>query len=116
MNELTKKRLNKTLRKNRVRTTVKGTAIRPRLSVTISNKYVSAQLIDDEKQHTLAAATSVGSKQMDLTKQAEAVGTEIAKKAQKAKIKTIVFDRNGRKYAKRLNALASIIREAGLEF
>jgi large subunit ribosomal protein L18 len=116
MNELVKKRLNRILRKNRVRAKVKGTATRPRLSVTISNRYISVQLIDDEKQRTLAAATSVGLKQTNLTDQAKMVGTEIAKKAKKAKIKTIVFDRNGRKYAKRLNALADVIREIGLEF
>ncbi len=62
MADLSKKLLNRSLRKNRVRAKISGTAVRPRLSVTISNTHVSAQLIDDEKQHTVAAATSVGQK------------------------------------------------------
>ncbi len=94
-----------------------GTAARPRLSVTISNKHVSAQLIDDEAQHTLAASTTVGTKQTGtLTELATFVGTDIAKKAKKAKISAVVFDRNGRQYAGRLSALADAARKEGLEF
>ena len=63
MSDLAKKLLNKSLRKNRVRAKITGTAQRPRLTVTISNKHVSAQLIDDVAQHTLAASTTVGAKQ-----------------------------------------------------
>lgn len=117
MKDLTKKLQNKMLRKNRVRAHVIGTAERPRLTVTISNKHVSAQIIDDSKQHTLAAATTVGSKQTGtMTEQAAFVGTEIAKKAKKAKISSVVFDRNGRQYAGRLSALADAARKEGLEF
>lgn len=117
MSNLAKKLLNKSLRKNRVRSKVTGTAERPRLTVTISNKHVSAQLVDDEKQHTLAAATTVGAKQTGtMTEQAAFVGTEIAKKAKKAKISVVVFDRNGRQYAGRLGALADAARKEGLEF
>lgn len=116
MSDLTKKRLNKNLRKARVRAKVSGTAERPRLSVTISNKHVSAQLIDDSAAKTLAASTTVGSKQTGtLTEQAAFVGTEIAKKAKKAKITKAVFDRNGRQYASRLSALADAARNEGLE-
>ena len=57
-----KKLLNRALRKNRVRAKVSGTAERPRLTVTISNLHVSAQLIDDVAGKTLAAATTVGTK------------------------------------------------------
>lgn len=115
--DLAKKLLNKSLRKNRVRAKITGTAERPRLTVTISNKHVSAQLIDDVKQHTVAAATTVGTKQTGtVTEQAAFVGTEIAKKAKKAKITTVVFDRNGRQYAGRLSALADAARKEGLEF
>jgi large subunit ribosomal protein L18 len=117
MSNLAKKLLNKALRKNRVRSKVTGTAERPRLTVAISNKHVSAQLIDDTKQHTLAAATTVGTKQAGtMTEQAAFVGAEIAKKAKKAKINTVVFDRNGRQYAGRLAALADAARKEGLEF
>lgn len=116
MDNLVNKRLNKSLRKGRVRAKINGTAERPRLSVAISNKYVSAQLIDDAGQHTIVSATSVSSKATSLTDQAAKVGTEIAKKAKKAKITSVVFDRNGRKYAKRLSALAEAARQEGLEF
>lgn len=115
--DLAKKLLNKSLRKNRVRAKISGTAERPRLTVTISNKHVSAQLIDDVKQHTIVSATTVGTKQTgSITEQAAFVGTEIAKKAKKAKITAVVFDRNGRQYAGRLSALAEAARKEGLEF
>jgi large subunit ribosomal protein L18 len=115
-NHLTKKLLNKSLRKNRVRAKVSGTAERPRLSVTISNMHVSAQLIDDVTAKTLAASTTVGSKQEGtLAEQAAFVGTDIAKKAKKAKLTKAVFDRNGRQYAARLSALADAARKEGLE-
>ena len=117
MSDLARKLLNKSLRKNRVRSKVTGTSQRPRLTVTISNKHISAQIIDDEKQHTLAAATTVGAKQTGtMTEQAALVGSEVAKKAKKAKITTVVFDRNGRQYAGRLAALADAARGEGLEF
>jgi large subunit ribosomal protein L18 len=117
MANFAKKLLNKTLRKNRVRSKVTGTAERPRLTVTISNMHVSAQIIDDVKQHTLAASTTVGTKQTGtVTEQAAFVGADIAKKAKKAKINAVVFDRNGRQYAGRLSALADAARKEGLEF
>lgn len=117
MTTLNKKYLNRSLRAARVRAHISGTAERPRLTVSISNKHVSAQLIDDIKQHTIAAATTVGTKQNGtLTEQAQWIGKEIAKKAKKAGISVIVFDRNGRKYAQRLAALADAARNEGLEF
>lgn len=117
MSSFAKKLLNKSLRKNRVRSKVSGTTERPRLTVTISNKHVSAQIIDDEKQHTLAASTTIGTKQEgSLVEQAAFVGSDIAKKAKKAKINAVVFDRNGRQYAGRLSALADAARKEGLEF
>lgn len=117
MADFAKKLLNKSLRKNRVRSKVTGTAERPRLTVTISNMHVSAQIVDDVKQHTLASATTVGTKQTGtITDQAAAIGADIAKKAKKAKINAVVFDRNGRQYAGRLSALAEAARKEGLEF
>ncbi len=111
------KKLSKQLRKNRVRSRVKGTSERPRLSVTISNLHVHAQIINDDEQTTLVASTTVGSKQTGtMTEKAQFVGTDIAKKAKKAKINKVVFDRNGRLYAKRLHALAEAARKEGLEF
>jgi large subunit ribosomal protein L18 len=118
MNRLALKQANLAIRKNRVRTTVKGTADRPRLSVHISNRHVSAQIIDDTAGKTLAASTTVQNKQASgsLADQAAFIGADIAKKAKKAKIEKVVFDRNGRAYQKRLHALAEAARENGLEF
>ncbi len=117
MANLAKKLRNFTLRKNRVRAKVSGTAARPRLTVTISNKHVSAQLIDDVTGVTLAASTTVGTKQTGtVTEQSTFVGKDIAVKAKKAKINSVVFDRNGRQYAGRLSALADAARAEGLEF
>lgn len=112
-----KKLLNRALRKNRVRAKVSGTAERPRLTVTISNLHVSAQLIDDVAGKTLATATTVGTKATGtMTEKSAAIGAEIAKKAKKIKISAAVFDRNGRQYAGRLKALADAARQEGLEF
>ena len=117
MNMLAKKLLGRSLRKSRVRSVVHGTAERPRLTVTISNQHVSAQLIDDVAGKTLAATTTVGKKLTGtMTEKAATVGKEIATKAKKAKITSIVFDRNGRQYAGRLKALADAARKEGLEF
>ena len=117
MSDQAKKLQNRALRKNRVRSRVHGTAERPRLTVTISNTHVSAQIIDDTKGHTLAASTTVGTKSAGPMKdQAATVGTDIAKKAKKANITSVVFDRNGRQYGGRLSALADAARKEGLEF
>ena len=117
MSNLAKKLLNRSLRKARARAKVNGTAERPRLSVTISNMHVSAQLIDDVTGTTLASATTVGTKiSGTMTEKCTTIGTDIAKKAKKAKINAAVFDRNGRQYAGRLQALAEAARKEGLEF
>ena len=117
MSDLAKRLLNRSLRKARVRAKVNGTAERPRLSVTISNMHVSAQLIDDVTGTTLAYATTAGTKiSGTMTEKCTTIGTDIAKKAKKAKINAAVFDRNGRQYAGRLQALAEAARKEGLEF
>ena len=117
MADLQKKLLNKRLRKNRVRARVNGTADRPRLTVFISNKHVSVQIIDDTKGITIVSATTVGTKLAgSMTELAAKVGSDIAKKAKKAKINAVVFDSNGRQYAGRLSALADAARKEGLEF
>lgn len=113
----TKKQLNKTLRSRRVRAKVTGTTERPRLSVTISNLHISAQVIDDVASKTLASATTVGTKATGtMSEKAAIVGADIAKKAKKVKVTKVVFDRNGRQYAGRLKALADAARNEGLEF
>ncbi len=118
MNRLQLTTQNLARRKARIRKMVKGTADRPRLTVTISNLNISAQIINDETGSTLAAATTVGSKAAKGTKTEKAawVGSEIAKKAKAAKVKAVVLDRNGRLYHGRIKALADAAREGGLEF
>lgn len=118
MSTLAKKLLNRSLRKGRVRSRVSGTEQRPRLTVTVSNMHVSAQLVDDTTGKTIASATTVGAKALKgtMSEKAAHVGADIAKKAKKAKINAVVFDRNGRRYAGRLSALADAARKEGLEF
>lgn len=118
MSNLGKKLTNRGLRKSRIRARVTGTAERPRLSVTISNYHVSAQVIDDSRQHTLAGSTTVAAKAAAGSKSEKAawVGADIAKKAKKAGVSKVAFDRNGRQYQGRLKALADAARKEGLEF
>ena len=113
MKHLTDKLLGRTLRKQRVRAKVTGSEARPRLTVTISNMHITAQIIDDTKQTTLAAASTVGNKlaKGTMTEKAAIVGADLAKKALKKNVKQVVFDRNGRQYAGRLKALADAARK-----
>jgi len=118
MNNLLHKLRNQWQRKHRVRATVFGTHERPRLSVHISNRHITAQVIDDTTHQTLAYISTVGAKAAKgtLTERATWVGEEIAKKAKAAKVKTVVFDRGGHIYHGRVQALADAARNAGLEF
>lgn len=95
----------------RLRTKIKGNANCPRLCVFKSNKYLYAQLIDDEQGQVLAASF-----QKSGIKQATQVGEEIAQKALKKNIKKIVFDRSGYKYHGQVKALAEGARKQGLQF
>lgn len=109
---------NSQLRKRRharIRALVKGTAERPRLAVYRSNRFVSAQLIDDTVGKTLAASHGrefKGSQSI----QAASVGEAIAKKAKAAGIATIVFDRGGYRYGGQVKTLADAARAGGLAF
>lgn len=117
MGRLQKKNISMALRKQRIRAKLNGTAKRPRLSVTISNLHISAQLIDDENSKTLAQATTVGAKATGtMTEKAAIVGAEIARRAKTAKISFAIFDRNGRLYHGRVKALADAARNEGLKF
>lgn len=118
MNTLMHKLRNRWLRKNRVRATVSGTAERPRLSVHISNRNVTAQLVNDEAGKTLAYISTVAAKAAkgSMKERAAWVGEEIAKKAKTAKVKHVVFDRGGHIYHGRIQALAEAARKGGLEF
>jgi large subunit ribosomal protein L18 len=106
-------------RHRRVRGKLFGTAERPRLVVHRSNKGISAQLIDDMKGTTLAAASWVQLKKSfngTKTEQASEVGKLLAQKAKTAKIEQVVFDRAGYLYHGRVKALAEGAREGGLKF
>ena len=106
--------MNKIFRANRTRAKIHGTAERPRLTVHLN---ITAQVIDDDKQATLAYATTVG-KKLKGTKSEKAaeIGAEIAKAAKKANINKVVFDRGSKLYAGRMSALAEAARKEGLEF
>jgi large subunit ribosomal protein L18 len=105
-------------RKGRIRAVVSGTAVRPRLSVYVSNTHITAQLINDTEGKTIGYASTVGQKTVTgtMTERAAWVGTEIAKQAKAAKINTVVFDRGGKLYHGRVAALADAARKSGLEF
>ena len=101
-----------------------GTALRPRLTVFKSNKYIYAQLIDDVAKITLASASTLDAnlvKENDLKSTssvdaAKVVGTVVAKKALEKGIDTIIFDRSGYIYHGKVAAVADAAREAGLKF
>jgi|SRR6218665_471405 len=105
--------------KRRIRKKITGTTQVPRLSVFRSNKQIYAQVIDDSKGVTVASASSYKNKAADKKNkvgQAAVVGKEIADKAQKAGVETVVFDRNGYLYHGRVKSLADSAREGGLKF
>ena len=106
-------------RKLRVRKKVFGTAERPRLAVIRSNRYVTAQIIDDVKGITLVSTGAEVKKAHAKKTKTEAafdVGKELAKKAIEHKISKVVFDRNGYKYHGRVKSFAEGAREGGLQF
>jgi len=105
-------------RHKRVRTKVSGTAQRPRLCVFRSNANIAVQVIDDVKGVTLVSASSVEMKLANggNIEAAKAVGAEVAARALKANISSVVFDRGGYLYHGRVKALADSAREAGLNF
>jgi large subunit ribosomal protein L18 len=106
------------IRHARVRNKINGTSDCPRLNVFRSNNNIFAQIIDDEKQTTLVSSSSVELKLNNggNIEGAKLVGADIAKKAKKAKITKVVFDRGGYLYHGRVQALAEAARENGLEF
>lgn len=106
------------IRHTRVRNKIAGTSEVPRLNVFRSNNNIFAQIIDDEKQTTLVSSSSVELKINNggNVDGAKLVGADIAKKAKKAKITKVVFDRGGYLYHGRVKALAEAARENGLEF
>ena len=106
-------------RHKRVRGKVAGTADRPRLVVTRSNRGIVAQLVDDSNGRTVASASWLQvakSFKGNKTAQAAEVGKLLAQKAKAAKVDSAVFDRGGYLYPGRVKALADAAREGGLKF
>ena len=130
--KIKEKKEKRKLRHKRLRVLIKGTAERPRLNVFRSSKHIWVQLIDDQKGHTLLAASDLEieknkqklsaeiEKEIESLKAKEKkaflVGQLIAQKAKKAGIEKVVFDRGGWKYHGRIKALAEGARKGGLKF
>ena len=103
--------------KAHIRHKVSGTAEKPRMTVFRSNTQIYVQLIDDVTGKTLATASSLGMKdKVNKSEQAAKVGSQVAKAAQEAGVKEVVFDRNGYLYHGRVKQLADAAREGGLKF
>lgn len=95
-------------RRAKIRKTIQGTVKRPRLVIFRSNKFIYGQLIDDAKRETLISVNK--------SAKADEAGKEIAEKALKAKITTVVFDRAGYQYHGNIKKFADAARVAGLKF
>ncbi|KAB0576886.1 large subunit ribosomal protein L18 [Fusobacterium naviforme] len=106
----------------RMRRTLSGTAMRPRLAVFRSNSHMYAQIIDDTVGKTLVAASTIekeAKSALEHTNTVEAaayVGKLIAERAAEKGIKEVIFDRGGFLYTGKIQALADAAREAGLQF
>jgi large subunit ribosomal protein L18 len=109
-------------RHQRIRSRLQGTPERPRLCVFRSLKHIYAQVVDDSRGHTLAAASTLdpGLKgdlaSLPKAEEAARVGTLVAERARAAGVTTVVFDRGGYLYHGRVRRLAEAAREGGLAF
>ena len=112
------KRARRDRRRRRIRARAIGTAERPRLSVFRSNRGLVAQLVDDDRGHTVASVRWFEQELRDLKamEQAKRVGELLAKRAGEAGVEACIFDRGGYKYHGRVKALADGARENGLTF
>ena len=113
---------NRIKKHQRIRNRFAGTAERPRLAVFRSNEHMYAQIIDDDAQKTLVAASTTEKavkaelENTNTVAAASYVGTLVAKRALEAGITEVVFDRGGFLYHGKIKALADAAREAGLKF
>jgi len=107
-------------RHRRVRSKIKGTGDRPRVSVFKSNRNIFVQFIDDETGKTVLSSQIVSNKKNKTkskkTEKAINTGEMLAEKAQKAGIKNVVFDRGGFKYHGRVKAVADGLRKGNINF
>lgn len=122
MNKSSTKKELRIKRHKRVRSIITGTAARPRVSVFKSNKYIFAQVIDDEHRKTILSASDMISKNKPKEKtkakkseRAHKVGEALAVKMQEKNIKDAVFDRGGFKYHGRIKSLADGLRKGGIK-
>ncbi|ACY47755.1 50S ribosomal protein L18 [Rhodothermus marinus] len=118
INELKHKKERRARVKRGLKKKIRGTPERPRLCVYRSNKHIYAQVIDDTRGHTLAAASSLEKDMPSGTKTeiSREVGRRVAQRALAANVTQVVFDRNAYKYHGRVKALAEGAREGGLQF
>lgn len=117
-NSLKRRKRARLARVRRVRKGVRGTAERPRLTVSKTNAHIYAQLIDDVRGMTIAglgtqSKSMKGNKSKDA---ARAIGTSLAQIAKEKNIETVVFDRGRYKFHGIIAELATAAREAGLQF
>lgn len=101
----------------RIRKRLRGTAARPRLAVFRSLRHIYAQVIDDDAQHTLASASTVGAGFSDYggnVAAATKVGEMIAERLREAGVEQVVFDRGGHNFKGRVRAVAEAVQRAGL--
>ncbi len=114
-----KNKTQKQRRQVRVRAKIFGTKDKPRLSVFKSNRYIFAQVINDEKGETLVGVSEKelsAKEKINKTERAKELGIALAKKAMDKKIKSVAFDRGSYSYHGRIKALAEGAREGGLKF
>ncbi|MBL7725083.1 MAG: 50S ribosomal protein L18 [Chitinophagaceae bacterium] len=104
----------------RIRRKISGSTVKPRLSIFRSNADIYAQLIDDTKGQTLAAASSrdkdIAAQKVTKSEKSKLVGVAIARKAVELGIKDVTFDRGGYLYHGRVKSVADGAREGGLQF
>ncbi|QQO10650.1 50S ribosomal protein L18 [Breznakiella homolactica] len=106
-------------RKIHIRKRISGTAERPRMTVTRSNKSLSIQIIDDTKGHTLASASTLEKDLKKIKRNVEGagqLGEIMGKRLLEKNIKTVIFDRNGYLYHGLVKAMADGTRKAGIQF
>ena len=121
MDSASKRRLARQKKQRRLRNRIKGSPERPRLCVFRSAKHIYAQIIDDDKGHTLVGVSTLSSdlkdeKSTNNVAAAKVLGKVLAEKAVAQGIKKVIFDRNGNLYHGKIKAFADAARENGLEF
>lgn len=103
-------------RHHRLRSRLRGSAARPRVSVFRSSRLLTVQFIDDDAARTLLAASTTPAPKATKVMQAQTLGEAVAKQAREKGIARVVFDRGGYAYHGRVKALAEALRSGGLEF